>query len=330
MNTKIFHGLVIFIFAILLLYFLWVIVSSQQKTEVRVGYLIGDLHHLPFFVALEKGYFKEAGIDVKVVGPFEAGTVEMEALATNQMDIGYVGASPAIIAAARGVNLSIIAGVNKEGSSLIVDKSIDDVEELKNKKIATPLPGSIQYILFGMLLAENNMSYQDIDILPGTIKPPDMPSTLERGNIKGYIVWEPYASQSVVAGIGKRLIDSNSIWPEHPCCVLVIRNDFKEKNPEIVKRIVEAHKKAIEFIKNNPIEAKKIAVKYTKLNMNVIEEALPRIKFDYSIEKNSIRRFVEETIKLGESEVVKPIIKTEEIQNITEFVDKIVDLKFIS
>ena len=321
--------LIMLVFSMLFLSLLYLHIIPQQKTEVRIGYLIGDLHHLPFFVALEKGFFKEVGIDVKVVGPFEAGTAEMGALAANQLDIGYVGTSPAIIAAARGVNLSIVSGVNMEGSSLVVNKSVGDIKELRGKKIATPLPGSIQYILLGILLSKNNMSYQDIDILPGTIKPPDMPGVLERGQIDGYIVWEPYASQSIVSGSGKRLVESNSIWPEHPCCVIVTRNDFKEKNSVIVQRIVEVNKKAIEFIKNNPEEAKKIATKYTNLDMKVIEEALPKIKFEYNVEKNNTKRFVEEIIKLGESKTIKPIIKSEEIQNITEFIDKIIDSSFL-
>ncbi len=74
--------------------------TSHPPSTVRIGYLLGDLHHLPFFVAQDKGFFKDEGINVQVVGPFDAGPAEMDALAANQLDMGYVGISPAILAAA--------------------------------------------------------------------------------------------------------------------------------------------------------------------------------------------------------------------------------------
>lgn len=303
--------------------------AQPPKAEVRIGYLLGDLHHLPFFVALEKGFFKDEGIDVKVVGPFDAGTAEMDALAADHLDMGYVGTPPAVIAAARKVDLSIIAGVNAEGSALIVDKTINNISDLQGKKIATPLPGSIQYIMFGMLLAENNMSYSDLEIFLGTIKPPDMPGALETGRIDGYIVWEPYAAKAVVTGVGKVLVESRDIWAGHPCCVLVTRNDFAEENRAIVQGVVRAHKRAIRFIGENPEEAKSIAVKYTKLDVKTIEEALPRIKFSYTVNVDATRRFVKEIISLGETGVIKPIIQSEEVPDIDIFISKIIHLSFL-
>ena len=85
--------------------------AGAQKADVHIGYLLGDIHHLPLFVALEKGFYKAEKVNVKIIGPFDAGTAEMDALAANQLDIGYVGTPPAVIAAARNVDLSIISGV---------------------------------------------------------------------------------------------------------------------------------------------------------------------------------------------------------------------------
>jgi len=303
--------------------------APPPEGEVRIGYLLGDLHHLPFFIALEKGFFKDERINVKVIGPFDAGTAEMDALVANQLDMGYVGTPPALIAAARKVDLSIIAGVNAEGSALIVDETINNVSDLRGKKIATPLPGSIQYVMLGMLLAENNMSYRDLEIFPGTIKPPDMPGVLETGHINGYIAWEPYAAKAVVMGVGKVLVESHDIWPDHPCCVLVTRNDFAEENRAIVQGVIRAHKRAIKFIGENPEEAKSIAVKYTKLDAKTIEEALPRIKFNYMVNVDGTRRFVKEIVSLGETGVISPIIRSEEVPDIDIFISKVIDLSFL-
>ncbi len=303
--------------------------SSAVPSAVRIGYLLGDLHQLPFFVAQEKGYFKDEGISVQVVGPFDAGPAEMDALAANQLDVGYVGVSPAILAAARKVDLSIIAGVNLEGSALATTNSIKSVADLKAKKVATPAPGSMQYILMGMLLSSNKMSFSDLDLFPGTIKPPDMAQSLQTGRIDGYFVWEPYISKSVVAGTGKVLTESKDIWAGHPCCVIVTRNDFVAQNDGVISAIVRAHRKAVQFIEANPSESKIIAQKWTKLDATVIDAAFGRVKYTYSVNKDDVKKFVQDIINLGTSGTIKPIITASDVPDIGVFVDKVIDPKYL-
>jgi NitT/TauT family transport system substrate-binding protein len=303
--------------------------TSPSLPVVRIGYLLGDLHHLPFFVAQEEGFFKDEGINVQVMGPFDAGPAEMDALAANQLDMGYVGVSPAILAAARKVDLSIIAGVNLEGSALVTAEDIDDVTELKSRKVATPAPGSIQYILMGMVLASDNMTFKDVELFPGTINPPDMPPALQTGRIDGYCVWEPFAAESVVSGAGKVLVESKDIWPGHPCCVVVTRNDFAAKNSSLVAAVVRAHEKAVKFIADNPAAAKTIAQKWTKLDKAVIENAFPRVKYTYTLNTDDVKRFVSEIIKLGADGTIKPIITAADVPDVDAFINKVVDLKYL-
>jgi NitT/TauT family transport system substrate-binding protein len=303
--------------------------APSSPASVRIGYLLGDLHQLPFFVAQDKGFFKDEGINVQVVGPFDAGPAEMDALAANQLDIGYVGVSPAILAAARKVEISVIAGVNLEGSALATSNNINVVSDLKGKKVATPAPGSIQYILMGMLLSGNKMSFGDLELFPGTIKPPDMAQALQTNRIDGYLVWEPFISKSVVSGYGKILAESKDIWAGHPCCVVVTRNDFAAKNDTVVSAVIRAHQKAVQFIEANPAEAKAIAQKWTKLDAAVINAAFDRVKYTYSVNKDDVKKFVQEIISLGVGGTIKPIITAGDVPDTGSFVDKVVNLKYL-
>ena len=298
-------------------------------STVRIGYLLGDLHHLPFFVAEDKGFFLEEGLRVEVVGPFDAGPAEMDALAANQIDMGYVGVAPAVLAAARKVPLSIVSGVNLEGSGLVTGLDINNVAELKSKKIATPAPGSIQYVMFGMLLANHNLGYNDIELFPGTVKPPDMPQSLQTGRINGYFVWEPFVARSVVGGYGKVLVESKDIWPGHPCCVIVTGGDFIRSHDSTVTSVIRAHRRAIDFIEANPAEAKAIAAKWTRLDPSVIDNAFGRVKYTYSLSKDDIKRFVSEIISLGEKGAIKPIITVDDVPDLDTFVDTVVDTKYV-
>ncbi len=303
--------------------------APAAAATVRIGYLLGDLHHLPFFVAQDRGFFKDEGVNVQIVGPFDAGPAEMDALAANQLDMGYVGIAPAVLAAARKIDLSIIAGVNLEGSALVTENDINSVADLKLKKVATPAPGSIQYVMLGMLLSKNSMSFSDLELFPGTIKPPDMPQSLQTGRISGYFVWEPFVAKSLVGGYGKALVDSKDIWPGHPCCVVVTRNDFALNNNSVVASVISAHRKAVQFIADNPAEAKAIARKWTNLDAAVIDNAFTRVKYTYALSKDDVKRFVREIISLGESGTIKPIITSGDVPDLDAFADKVVDLQYI-
>ncbi len=302
--------------------------APSGPAKVRIGYLLGDLHHLPFFVALEKGFFKDEGINVEIVGPFEAGTAEMDAMAANQLEIGYVGVAPTIIAAARKVDLSVISGVNLEGSALAAGLDLNQVTDLKAKKVATPQPGSIQYVLTGMILSSNKLSYKDVELFPGTIKPPEMPLALETHRIDGYFVWEPFVAKAVVGGYGKVLAESKDIWPGHPCCVVVTRNDFKARNEKTIATVVKVHQRAVKFISDNPTESTLIAAKFTKLDEKIVAEALKRVKYTATLNPDDVKRFVREIIALGESGAIKPIITAVDVPDTGAFVDKLIDSKY--
>jgi NitT/TauT family transport system substrate-binding protein len=303
--------------------------APAVPSTVRIGYLLGDLHQLPFFVAQDKGFFAEEGLNVEVVGPFEAGPAEMDALAANQIDMGYVGVAPAVMAAARKIPLSIVSGVNLEGSGLVTGLDVNSVAGLKSKRIATPSPGSIQYVMLGMLLAVNNLGYDDIELFPGTVKPPDMPQSLQTGRIDGYFVWEPFVAKSVVGGYGKVLVESKEIWPGHPCCVIVTAGDFGLSHDGTVASAIRAHRRAVDFIAANPAEAKAIAAKWTKLDPAVIDNALSRVKYTYSLSKGDVKRFVSEIISLGESGAIKPIITANDVPDLDKFVEMVVDTKYL-
>jgi NitT/TauT family transport system substrate-binding protein len=135
-------------------------------------------------------------------------------------------------------------------------------------------------------------------------------------------------AKSVVGGYGKVLAESKDIWPGHPCCVVVTRNDFKLKNEKTVESIIKAHQRAVKFISDNPSEAKTIAAKFTKLDEKIVAEALKRVKYTATVNPADVKRFVTEIISLGDSGAIKPIISVADVPDTGAFVEKLIDSKY--
>ncbi len=293
---------------------------ASRPPSVRLGYLLGDIHQLAVPVAVENRYFTQDGLNVSLVGPFTAGPALMNAFAAGELDVGYVGTPPALTHSAKGVDIQILASVNTEGSALIVREGIHGIQDLRGRNVAIPMVGSIQDVLLRMILLRQGMTYKDLNVIE--VRCPDMPAQLEIGNLDGYIAWEPYCAQAIVAGTGKILLSSSDIWPGHPCCVLVASRSFIKSQPDAVEKIVRAHVKATRFIREHPSEAMAIAAKFTKLSLQVVEESWRRVPFDYEPKIKETKEFVQKLIELE-------IIKTSDVPNIDRYIEGLFNTDYL-
>ncbi len=142
--------------------------DAQRREKVRLAYLQNDLHHLACWLALEKGFFKQAEVDFEVEGVFKAGPEEMTAFAAGSLDLGYVGQAPATMAAAnRTASVVALAQVNKEGSAIVVGKEskITAVPDLRNKIMAVPGYAQVQDVLLRKALVAANVDAQAVTII---------------------------------------------------------------------------------------------------------------------------------------------------------------------
>ncbi|MDP3065471.1 MAG: ABC transporter substrate-binding protein [Methanobacteriaceae archaeon] len=275
-------------------------IQVEQRT-IQVGYLPSN-HHSALFVADELGMYYKAGLTMELV-PFRSGAEMIHAMQLGQIDVGYCGIAPVTTAISKGVPIKVVAPVNTQGSGLVipVNSTLNLSSDLSNKTVAIPRKGSVQDVLLNVLLLQNNISASQLKITE--LEAPLMPPSLKNGKIDAYVAWEPYVSSANFTGDGKIFLHSEEWWPNHPCCVVVARDDFIKKEPDQLSHFLKVHVKATDYILNNPDESNLI-VSQKLGTSNIIEtEALKHVNFISRPDDNftaDVERFMEVQKKLGE------------------------------
>lgn len=226
---------------------------NSSSDTVTIGYLPSD-HDAALFVADAQGKFQENGINSKLV-QFNNGGDLMTAMASGDVDIGYVGITPVLSSISSGVPVKVISAAQVEGSGIVVasDSGISSASDLAGKKIATPGEASIQYMLLQYYLKQNGMSVDDLKV--SAMKVPSMNDALKTKNIDGMITFEPYVSIATANG-ANLLADSADILPNHPCCVVVASDKFIDEHPNETQTILKIHENATDFINDKIAEGK--------------------------------------------------------------------------
>jgi len=250
--------------------------------------------------------------------------------------MSYLGFAPAIghkfnVATA---NITIVSGVNVEGSALVVknDVSINSVADLNGKTIAVPAINNMQdFILRLALDTDPSMDYGNITSM--TMSVTNMGLALESGSIDGYVAWEPYNAREVVGAdpVGKYLLNSSTLWPDHPCCVIASHDSFLDKHPEIVEKILRVHVKATQFISDpaNHDEVIAIAVSQLGITAEIAEAAIRNVGYIYNPDLPKMVEFLD---KLVEYESVSMDLENvpSNITTHSEFIDYFVDTTILN
>lgn len=287
--------------ALLSLLALFTLAQPAGATErLRLGYLRSDLHHLAAWVGLEKGYFRDEGLDVETAGIFNAGPEEMSAFASKGIDVGYLGMAPSVTGVAnRAASVKAAALANAEGSAIVVraDSPVRQVKELAGKTVAIPGYSSVQDFLLRRALDAAGLELAAVKII--VVKPPEMITTLEAGQIDAFIAWEPHATKAVTLGVGRVLLPSSQIWKDHPCCVVAFEGSVARDRPAVVQAFLRAHARATAFIAANTDEAVRIGVKYTGMDEKTVRTALGNITYRAELEQAPVREYASYLARLG-------------------------------
>ena len=297
-------------------------VSSQSRT-LRIGYF-PNLNHAQAVIGLQQeGDFQRIlnannsndndGVKVESF-VFNAGPSAIEALFGGQIDVAYVGPNPAIngYLASGGQGIRIISGVASGGASFVVrnDSGIESVKDLGGKKFASPQLGNTQDVALRKYLMDNGFNTTEnggnVTVVP--ITPADILTLMLKMEIDGAWVPEPWATRLVKEANGKIFVDERELWPPDGKFVtanIIARTDYLKENPDIIKRLLQAHIDKTEWINENKEQAittfngalKKITGQ--TIPEDEIRDALMRLELTYDPIKESLFKMADNAYELG-------------------------------
>ncbi|WP_407675737.1 aliphatic sulfonate ABC transporter substrate-binding protein [Peribacillus saganii] len=285
--------------------------GNSNDNTITIGYF-PNLTHIATIVALEKGFFKEAfGKDVKIeTKTVSNGGLFMEAMSTKAIDVGTVGPGPLLNFYVKNKEYRLISGAVNGGAVLVAreDSKIDRLEDLDGKKVAIPVIGSTQDVMLRKALQEVNLKAKTNG---GTVElfaaaPADTAPLFIQKSVDAAATQEPWGYVLENQAKGKLLLDWDQFaWgKESTNTVVAARADFAE-NKDMAKAYLNGHKKAVEFIQNNPEESQEIVIKHLKdltgkeLNKDEVTAAFSRLAVTTDVNEKVIQEMADISKEAG-------------------------------
>ena len=239
--------------------------------------------HVPIMLAVEKGYFKEVGIDVEVRSvPSSADRVR--AVTSGSVAFSNLG------------RIAVISEMANDNKSFYFFANVDDspgnegcwarpgfasFKDLKGKKVAANT--SAQITMNG-LLENEGMAEKDVQFvnLPGG----EMAGAIARGDVDAACVWEPLFTNVKNAAPGGKLLGTDMDTPNYKKFgtmaspdIMIISRKLVDEQPALAGKLVSAIFKGVKYTNENPDDTAKTVAHYFRQDAAVVLAAMKQFKF---------------------------------------------------
>lgn len=253
----------------------------EDATDVNLGAL-PIMIYAPMFVAYEKGYFAERGLNADI-SPINSGTDLTVLTATNELQISISGVGPAFWNAVDAdLPLKIVAPGHEEGNPvatpLMVSKeafdegTITSVADLAGKRVSVNAPGATEFWL-DAALRTGGLTIADVDLQYLTF--PDAVTALSSGALDGAMVGEPLATQAVQQDIAVVLSEDFPVQGVQVTAVYANAN-WIEENRDATVGFVAAYLQACRDLTEEPNDPLNLTIinKYTNVPIDLIAQSV--------------------------------------------------------
>jgi len=162
-----------------------------------------------------------------------------ESLMAGRIQAAYMLAPLVMDLADKKIPIKIVSLGHRSGAVIMVrsDSPYQNFKQLAGKRIAIPSRFAVDFLFLRKMLAQENMSPKDIEIVE--MAPPDMPAALYAKAVDAYCTGEPFGAAAQRAGYARVLRMTRDEWRNYICCVLTVREELIESNRPLVQDLVD-------------------------------------------------------------------------------------------
>jgi aliphatic sulfonates family ABC transporter substrate-binding protein len=274
----------------LVLAFISLTISCNRKDQpiTKITYAMPiTVAAIPAYVALEKGFWKEEGLDVQAQ-MFSSGRQGLDALLAKNAEVMSVSETPLMHAILQGNKIYIVTTVTQHQEVKLIarrDKGIQSAQDLRGKRIAT-LPGTNSDYFMYEFLKKNNIPIEAVNIT--NMNPPDMVTALVQGSIDAYFAWEPHIYYAQ-----KQLPQQSIVFPPgdlyHGRHCVAMNQEFVRAHPDVVEKLIRGFQRAEKFVSEKPDESMAIVSKYTGMDIDALKSLWSEYKVSVGIDSQLLQ-----------------------------------------
>lgn len=256
---------------ILLTVMLVSLAARAQDTTIKQTLFmtfVPNIQFAPVYVALEKDYFAQAGIEIEIEHGDE--TLGVDLIAANERQFGLISGEEVIKARANGRPVVYVyEWFQKYPVGIVAPESISSVQDLKGRSVGIPGRFGASYNGLTALLTANDMTESDIDLQEIGFNAPDVFCV---GGVEAAVVYinnEPLQIQNRADTGDCGAVQSVKVFPVYEAADMVSNGLITNEqtitdNPDLVRAIVQAFDRGLRDAINNPAEAYLLSAKYVE------------------------------------------------------------------
>ena len=273
---------------------------AQTLTKMTIATGV-DPAFSQFYVAKEGGIFEKNGLDVTInTGP--SGSAMVPFLVNNQVQAAYGSDLAGVINHQVDPNIVAVAdGTYLANWESVVARDIDSLEGLKGKKVGVAM-GTGAEIFWRRLLAQRKLNPADYTLV--NVEAPEMLAALERNDINGFAVWEPWPTRTLKAVKGAKIVATNANVYNNINFIYMNRG-WIEQNRGTAEKFIKALCEANDVIEKDRPAAATMVAKFLKMPVELATELMPKLEFDMNWKPRSLEAIRDSAQLLSDQKKLK-------------------------
>jgi NitT/TauT family transport system substrate-binding protein len=233
--------------------------EALTKIRLPLGY-IANIQFAPLYAAIEKGYFKDAGMEVEFDYSFETDGVKL--VGAGELPFAVVSGEQVLLARAQGIPVTYVAAWYQQFPISVVSKSelgIATPQDLKGKRIGLPGLFGANYIGLRALLFSAGLSESDVQLESVGFNQVEVLAADQQEVVVGYAANEPIQLKAQGFDVTElRVADYTNLAANG----ILASEKVIAEDPELVKAFVGAFLKGLQYTIEHPDEAYELSEKY--------------------------------------------------------------------